>query len=99
MEALKILSWNVNGLNSAGKRKRVFNWIKKQNCNVIGIQETHIKNTDNKYLINKNIGEVFYSLSDKNKKRGVAIYVKKVLKPKKLFTDNQGWYIAIEITY
>lgn len=98
MESLKAISWHVNGLNSAGKRKQVFNWLKKQKGNLIGIQETHIKNKDNKYLKNKYIGEEFYSLFEK-KKRGVVIYANKFLKPEKLFSDSQGRYIAIKITY
>lgn len=54
MQKLKILSWNVNGMNAAGKRKRIFHWLHKPNANVICLQETHIKNIDKKYLINKN---------------------------------------------
>lgn len=97
MESLKIVTWNVNGLNAAGKRKRVFSWLKKQRCNLIAIQETHIKYSDKKYIVNRSLGEEFYSMTDK-KKRGVVIYASKTLKPKKVFSDNQGRYVAVEIT-
>lgn len=97
MASLRIMSWNVNGLNSANKRRRVFHWIKKQKCDIIGMQETHIKRSDSKYIMNKYIGEEFYSLTDK-KKRGVVTYINKNLNPKKVFSDKQGRYIAMEIT-
>lgn len=61
MENLKIISWNVNGLNSARKRRQVMHWLAKQNCNVISLQETHVKNADVKCIIS----EEFYSLMDK----------------------------------
>lgn len=61
MQNLKLISWNVNGLNSAIKRKRVFHWLGKQNCNIICMQETHIKKTEIKYIINKKLGEEFIS--------------------------------------
>lgn len=71
MTSLSLLSWNVNGMNSAAKRKRVFHWIKKQKCDIVSIQETHIKKSDLKFIQNNYIGQEFYSLTDK-KKRGVV---------------------------
>lgn len=60
MQNLKIISWNVNGINSVSKRKHIFHWLQKRNCNVIALQETHIKKPDTKYLINKRLGEEFF---------------------------------------
>lgn len=56
METLKLISWNINGLNSARKRQHV-----KQKCNIICLQEAHIKKTDCKYIVNKRLGEEYYS--------------------------------------
>lgn len=98
MQKLKILSWNGNKLNSANKRKQVYHWLIKQNANVICLQETHIKKMDKKYLINKKLGEEFHSLLDK-KKRGTVTYIKKELKPKKISADENGRYVANELTY
>lgn len=97
MQSLTIISWNVNGMNSAQKRKHIFHWLGKKNCSVVALQESHIKKSDIKYLINKRLGEEFFSLIDK-KKRGTVLYVKKGLEPKKIFEDKQGRLIAVEIT-
>lgn len=80
MQKLKLISLNVNGLNSARKRRHVFHWLNKQNCNVICIQEAHIKMGEEKFLVNKHLGEEFCSLMDK-KRRGTIIYAKKELNP------------------
>lgn len=45
MQKLKLISWNVNGMNSAKKRRHIFHWLNKQSCNIICIQEAHIKKT------------------------------------------------------
>lgn len=87
MQKIKLISWNINGMNSAKKRRHIFHWINKQACNIVCIQETHIKKADAKYLNNKNLGEKFISLIDK-KKRGTVIYVKSELNPKQVFTDE-----------
>lgn len=46
MQRFKFISWNVNGLNSARKRRKVFHWLAKQSCDVVCLQETHIKKTE-----------------------------------------------------
>lgn len=60
------------------------------------LQETHIK-TDDQRLLKRNLGEVFFTLSDK-KKRGTVTYVKKELNPKLKFKDTEGRYVAVEVT-
>lgn len=50
MQKLKIISWNVNGMNAASKRKHIFHWLFKHNANVICLQEAHIKKLDKKYF-------------------------------------------------
>lgn len=95
---LKVLSWNVNDLNSPRKHEVIFHWLKKQRCDIICLQETHVKKTDCKYLTNKSLGSDFYSLSKKGKK-GIVFYINKDLQPKEIFVDNDGRYIQLEIEY
>lgn len=59
----KLISWNAHGHNSPQKQKIVLHWLKKQKCNVICLQETHVKNVDYIFLLNKQLGEEFYSLA------------------------------------
>lgn len=89
MQNLKLISWNVNVLNLARKRRHVYHWLNKQNCYIICIQETHIKNTEDKYLINKQLEEKFFASIDK-KKRGTLTYILKELNPRKVFSDDWG---------
>lgn len=75
MDSIEVISWNINGINLAKKRKHIFHWLGKQNCNVVALQETHIKKSDIKYIVNKRLGEKFCSLTDK--KREVRFYLLK----------------------
>lgn len=90
----KFLTWNVNRLNSPQKRK-VFCLLNKQKLNVTCLQEVHIKQKDNKYNKIK-IRFGIFSLA-KIKKGGIVIYVKEKSQPKKVFDDNDGRYLAVEI--
>lgn len=92
----KIVSWNVNGLNEPKKRNIVFNWLKKQNTDILCLQETHINYKHSKLLKNKNLGEEFIS-ADIKKKRGVVIYENKNLNPSHKFKDDEGRMVAIEL--
>lgn len=93
----KLITWNVNGLNSPNKRRMIFHWLRKQKCNIICLQETHIRRKDLKYLLQKNLGANFCSLA-LQKKREVALYLKEELEPKQIFRDTDGRYIAVEAT-
>lgn len=42
MADMKILSWNVNGLNGKVKVNKIAHILKKQNLDTICLQETHI---------------------------------------------------------
>lgn len=49
MQINKIISWNVNGFNSARKRRQVYHWLNKQNSLITCLQEVHIKNSEQKF--------------------------------------------------
>lgn len=61
---------NVNGLNSAQKRGRIFEQLKKLNADVLCLQETHIKEKDVYLLINKKYVNVYMWLTKKKKREG-----------------------------
>ena len=93
--ALKLMTWNVRGLNQRPKRHRVFYSLEKKNLDIICLQETHVVRRHRRILQNKKLGQEFIS-SDKVKKRGVVIYAKEKYNPRQLFKDERR-YIAIEI--
>lgn len=70
--------------------------MNKFNFNLICLQEVRIKQTDIKYIKNNKRGCEFVSLA-KTKKRGVVIYAKIELQPKKILEDAEGRYLAIDI--
>uniref|UniRef100_A0A670JC67 Reverse transcriptase domain-containing protein n=2 Tax=Podarcis muralis TaxID=64176 RepID=A0A670JC67_PODMU len=94
--SLQLFSWNINGGNSPEKRRKIFHILKKEQLDIICLQETHVTRLHRKVLVNKRLGQEFIS-SDKVKKRGVVIYAKESLAPKFVFKDEQGRILAIEI--
>uniref|UniRef100_A0A803SZA2 Reverse transcriptase domain-containing protein n=1 Tax=Anolis carolinensis TaxID=28377 RepID=A0A803SZA2_ANOCA len=94
--SLKCFSNNVNGLNSPIKRKVIFNKLKKERCSIIALQETHISQKYSYLLKNETLGMEFIS-ADKEKKRGVVIYVDPKLNAAEQFKDTEGRMIAVMI--
>ena len=69
---LSIITLNVNGLNAPTKRKRLTEWIQKQDSSICCLQETHFKPRDTYRLKVKGWKKIFYANGDQ-KKSGVAI--------------------------
>ena len=42
MDSLNCISYNVKGISSPIKRKKIFNQLKKLHCSIAMIQETHL---------------------------------------------------------
>uniref|UniRef100_A0A803TVZ8 Reverse transcriptase domain-containing protein n=1 Tax=Anolis carolinensis TaxID=28377 RepID=A0A803TVZ8_ANOCA len=96
-QSIKVFSNNINGLNAPTKRKRVYNYLKKNNFDVIALQEVHIKQSHAEYLINDNLGKLYHSLDREKKKKGVALYINNKLNPSLEFKDNEGRIVAAKI--
>uniref|UniRef100_A0A2D4NF55 exodeoxyribonuclease III n=1 Tax=Micrurus spixii TaxID=129469 RepID=A0A2D4NF55_9SAUR len=95
-EEIKLFSININGSNSQIKRKQILNKLTKQNVDIICLQEVHIQKQHRKYLDYPKLGVLFTALADQ-KKRGVAIYVKNKINEKKIYADEQGRILMIQI--
>ncbi len=74
MHTLNILSLNVNGLNSAVKRTRVFEYLHRKSISCALIQETHLKQSDVAHFQNKYYKLIAFSCAQ-NKTKGVLILV------------------------
>ncbi len=72
-KSLNIITLNVRGLGTAAKRKKVFLWFKKQQADVIFIQESHCTKANFNNVNQCWHGPVYHSLSDSSKSRGVSI--------------------------
>lgn len=73
---VKLMSWNVRGLNGPVKRTKVFQHLKLHRADIVFLQETHLKISDHKRLRRPWVGQVFHSLFD-SKARGAAILISK----------------------
>uniref|UniRef100_A0A670XXI0 exodeoxyribonuclease III n=1 Tax=Pseudonaja textilis TaxID=8673 RepID=A0A670XXI0_PSETE len=96
-EEKKLLSININGLNSTIKRKRILSKLIKHNADITCLQETHIKKKDEKYLECPKLGKLFTTPADEEKKKGIAVYVKEDLKSELIWSDLEGRTLGLEI--
>ena len=94
---LSIVTLNVNRLNDPIKRRRVSDWIKKQDPSICCLQETHFRQKDTYSLKIKGWRTIYHS-NGPQKKAGVAILISDKLKftPKTVVRDEEGHYIILK---
>lgn len=94
--ALRFVSWNVKGLNSPFKRKKIIGHLQQLNTRIAFIQETHLKLSDHLKLRFGWVGQIYHS-SFNSKARGVAILVHKnvPLSVTNVISDPNGRFIIV----
>ena len=96
---IEFISLNVNGLGDDFKRQSLLLWLKKFNCDIIFLQETHsVVSVENRWKSEWG-GDIFFSHGESNKK-GVAILVNNKLdyKVNEEIVDENGRYIILNIS-
>ena len=85
---ISIIISNVNGLNAPTKRRRLAEWIQKQDPYICCLQETHFRPKD-AYRLKVRVWKYIFHANRKQKKAGVAIFIsdKIDLKIKKIAKD------------
>ena len=73
---LQIVSYNCQGLNSAEKRRDVFDYLKTKKCSIYCLQDTHFVAQDESKIRNEWGGECIFNSYTSNQ-RGVAILFSK----------------------
>ena len=73
MDKLTLVTYNVHGLNHPIKRKKVMSQLKKMQCSIALLQETHLTDTEHNKLRREWVNLV-YSASH-GKTRGVDILI------------------------
>lgn len=58
---LKFVTFNIKGLQSPVKRKRVYMYLKKLGAEIVFLQETHLTDSEHKKLKREWVGQVFAS--------------------------------------
>ena len=91
---LSIITLNVNGLNAPIKRRRVAEWIRKQDLTICCLQETHFRPKDIHKLKVKGQKKILHANNRDKKKKGVAVLIseKTDFKARKVTRDKKGHY-------
>ena len=91
---LTTVTLNVHGLNDPIKRRRVLDWMKKQDPSICCLQETHFRYEDT-YNLKIKGWRTMYPSNGPQKKAGVAILISDILKfiPKTVIRDEVRHYI------
>ena len=87
---LSIVTPNVNGLNDPIKRRRVSDWVKKQDPSICCLQGTPFRPKDTYSLNMKGWRTITYYSNGPQKKAGVAILLSDKLQfiPKTVVTEK-----------
>ena len=98
MTNLKICSFNVRGINEKKKRNDVFSWLRKKNCDIYLLQETHSTEAiENSWQSEWGYKTYFSNYSSSS--RGVAILLNNTFQFSliKTIKDSEGRFILLEL--
>lgn len=100
MDNLNCVSYNVKGLGSPIKRKKIISQLKKLHCSIAMIQETHMTEKEHLKLKREWVDQVFSSSFESSRKRGVAIVLHKSVYFSHIqtTTDKKGRYVMVKGT-
>ena len=98
--SLDLLSLNVRGIRSNGKRMTIFNWLNTHTSDqaIIFLQETHSEQSDeNSWATQFSCEKIFYSHGQRNA-RGVLIGVRKNLdfRLEDIHSDNERRFLILK---
>lgn len=97
MDALNIISYNVKGLHNPVKRKKILHQLKRLNCHIAFLQETHLSDTEHEKLRKSWADKIYYSSHRSGRKRGVSILIHRQINFTQtlLQRDTEGRYILV----
>lgn len=97
MGSLKVISYNVKGLHSPIKKKKILNQLKRANCQIAFLQETHLSDIEHEKLKKSWADKVFYSSHQSGRKRGVSILIHRQVNfaLTKVHKDSEGRFILV----
>lgn len=95
--ALKVVTWNINGLNNPVKRKRIAMHINKMKAGIVLLQETHLKAQEAPALKLPRFSQQFLAAGS-SKARGVAVLLADSLRFQcsDILRDPQGRFIFLK---
>lgn len=92
MQAIKIATYNVNGLVNPIKRSKILTKLKRDKVEVAFLQETHLSDTEHAKLKRMGFKYQFSSSYANGHRRGVAILISSKICFESLFEkkDTEG---------
>ena len=75
MASLRVATVNVRGIKDKRKRLTLIEWIIKNDIDITLLQETYCNDNVYQLLSSEWNGEIYYSKTDSNHSRGVAIFL------------------------
>lgn len=95
---LRVASLNVNGLNNPIKRAKIIAKMKKEEIQLINLQETHLSHNEHEKLKKFGYKNAFFSSFDRGPKRGVIILISNSLNFEvlKVLKDKEGRYVIVK---
>lgn len=97
--AVKILTFNCQGLGSVEKRLDVFNYLKSKQCHIYCLQDIHSTKSNESFIRAQWNNDCIFSSGTSNS-RGVAILFSKDFEHTihKYIADEEGNYIIVDLT-
>ena len=94
---LRLCTWNIKGVHSPVKRRKVLRFLKKGHIDIALLQETHLDDEEHLKLQKEGFNQVFFS-SFTSRSRGVAILVRRNLQFSLLdcIKDKSGRYVIVK---
>lgn len=97
MAPLKIVTYNVRGLNSPSKRYQILQELKSWSSNIVFLQETHLKWSSRVGLSSKSFPVWFHGYSPNKRAKGIALGFDRntpfILKA--MESDSKGRYLFV----
>ena len=94
---ISLITLNVNGLNAPTKRRRLAEWMKKQDAYICFLQETYFRPRDTYRLKVRGWKKIFHANGNR-KKAGVAILISDNIDFKDYYKGLPWWCSSWEST-
>ena len=97
MSDLGVVSYNVKGIINPIKREKILTQLKKLNCSIGLLQETHLNEVEHKKLRGDWVAQIFYASCSNSRRRGVASLISRSISFafQREVKDKEGRYILI----
>lgn len=98
MQTLKVVSYNIKGLNTPEKRKIVQKEVRRLGGEVVFLQETHIRVDRIPNLGSYHYPQIYNSCSSDSKSKGVTIMISRNMawQEKSVEVDTEGRWIMVK---